>query len=197
MKKTLCIIFLIGICAHVQAQTAVPFQKDNILLDGSIGFPNLLQFEERWQDLDPSKTPVLQLALGKGLTDEFSVSLFFAYGRLSVNQTLTDEIGQYTVNVRSNTTIFGLKGQYHLYKKLHTNANADPYMSVGMGMRTDKEDAMVNLYGMGNIQSNTKSTNAFFMVHAGVRYWLGKTTSIYGEVGYGAAVFNTGLSFRF
>jgi len=196
MRTLTLTLLLLGTLTTLKAQQSVPMYKGAKIISVGIGYPSLLA--TGWEDLigyqpyalqesTPSKGPVIQISAGKGLGDYFSLSIFLAFAKNTTTETYTDYNGnkkteKYTDEIR----LLGLRGQYHLYDQLNVSGKLDPYMSIAGGIKQTKESL---LYG-GNIYG------IFYGLHAGTKYYLSDKVALYGEIGIGTALFNTGLSIR-
>lgn len=198
MRKLILTLFLLGtFLSTVKAQQSVPMYKGAKIISVGIGYPSLLA--TGWEDLigyqpygiteskEYNKGPVIQISAGKGLGDYFSLSAFIAFSKNTTTETYTDYNGnkkteKYTDKIR----LLGLRGQYHLYDQLNVSGKLDPYMSITGGVKQTSESLLYGGYTYG----------IFYGLHAGTKYYMTDKVAIYGELGIGTALFNTGLSIR-
>ncbi|RBQ05380.1 outer membrane beta-barrel protein [Pedobacter miscanthi] len=180
MKKQLLLIalFIFSVSA-VNAQSKSSFSKgDNLFNVGvGIGSPYFGTGYSSSLPVNPSVSYEI------GVSNAISVG-----GQVSCASSKYDG---YNYTFKESAIYFGARGSYHFNQLLKLNPKFDLYSGLSLGYVT------VSISDSESIVTGTASGFGFGF-YAGGKYYLGKSTAIYSELGYQSLSFlNVGIAFKF
>lgn len=181
MKKQLLFIALFTFSAlAVNAQSKSSFNKGDNLFNVGVGIGSPY-FGTGYSSSIPVNPSV---SYEVGVSNAISVG-----GQVSYASSKYD--GGFNYTFKESAIYFGARGSYHFNELLKLNPKFDLYGGASLGY--------VTVSISDNQSTVTGTASGFgFGLYAGGKYYLGKGTAIYSELGYQSLSFlNVGIAFKF
>ncbi|MBK6995850.1 MAG: outer membrane beta-barrel protein [Saprospiraceae bacterium] len=137
--------------------------------------------------------PPVNIAFETGVADNIGVGGFLGFSTARANYNILGS--KYHWNY--NYILLGARGAYHFRELLEMDEKWDPYGGLMLGyyianatFHSDDPNLNEDLY------DSPVSSSVGWSLYAGTRYKLTEKLGVYGELGYGFAVFNVGLHLK-
>lgn len=152
-----------------------------------------------------SVSPAFVFAYDRGVTQlgpgVLAIGGVVAFQTVKYDYTYTSFNYRYDYDRRWSNTLIGARGTWH-WNEWHGNDKLDLYAGVlagyNIGTYTSKTTRTYN--GVTSTYDDGYNASSSFFRHglfAGCRYLFSQRFGVYGEVGYGIANLNAGLTFKF
>ncbi len=188
MKKITVVLFLALLTFVLKAQDPT-FSKGDLVLNASIGLGSTLYSGSNYS----SGFPAIALSLEKGieenfLADKLTLGVGGYLGYASYKYRYTYFGSEWGFNY--NNIILGARGVVHypLLDKLDTYAG----LMLGVNIVSATEFG-TNTYGYDYTSNGSRG---IFSGYIGGRYYLNEKLAVLGEIGYGIAYLNLGISLK-
>lgn len=192
MKKTLTFILLLS--TYTAARSQVFESESNHLSIGyglGSGYGRLLNAYQAYDGYKFSGFGPVQVAYERGITDNIGVGASFGYS--GYGGTWLQSNYDYKYSWKTISVL--IRGAYHFDLN---NRNFDPYAGVGIGFLkySYKWTSSDPSFNEGNYNVSSGSPLGY-QIFAGARYHFNDNVGVYAEIGYGLALLNAGLTFKF
>ena len=177
MKKFVFVLAfaLIGLTYNAQAQ----YEKGQIDANLGVGFG--ASFATGSVSLPP-----VSFSLDFGINDNISLGGYVGYS--SSSEDFSGFGGNYSW--KYTYIIVGARGAYHF--DLVDNMDTYAGLMLGYNVATVKYDGP-----SGNLFGTPSAGGIAYSAFFGARYHFGESFGVYGELGYGIAIFNVGVTMKF
>ncbi|MEZ4808277.1 MAG: hypothetical protein R2815_12510 [Flavobacteriales bacterium] len=145
-----------------------------------------------------SQSPALGLSFEHGVTDlgpgVLGIGGYLGYKSLGYKARY---INAYEYDWRYTYLILGVRGAWH-YNEWHGNDRLDTYGGLMLSYNSVSwKDNTVYPSGAVVVSSGSASSGLGFTGFLGTRYYFNDNFAVHGELGYGIAILNLGLSYKF
>lgn len=175
MKKLIltAAITIIGLSANAQT-----YNEGDNLLNVGIGLGSTFTTGD-------NTLPPLSASFEHGFTDKISAGGFIGYAGSQ------EEIFIYTF--KYSYLIIGARGSYHFYN----TDKIDAYGGAMLGYNVANAKVEISGAGGGIAPQASEVGGLAYGVHVGGRYYFNDQIGAFGELGYGIAILNVGLTAKF
>lgn len=192
MKKTLTFILLLSTYTATRAQV---FESESnhfsIGYGLGSGYGRLLNAYQAYDGYKFSGFGPVQLAYERGIADNIGVGAslgYSGYGGTWLQSNYDYKYSWKTISVL-------IRGAYHFDLN---NRNFDPYAGVGIGFLKYSYKWTSSDPSFNEASYNVSSGSPLgYQIFVGARYHFNDNVGVYAELGYGLALINAGLTFKF